>query len=236
VTYIDHFVNAGRYSGYVMLPTVGAGQSPMARALSAARSKLTTLARDANWGAITEHVSALESANVVAIGFEHAGWTAREQGFHILALRSTRTVDIGVEEAFVGSFTMWLETLKGFLPSFSLSADAQSTLASLITTAGLQDPVLHSGLSAVLTFAQSTGAIKCLSVIPATAPSGEFVTRWKSADLVSEPIFRPWIIEWLWDLQSGGVYEPGHSAAERSDRTLFGGAQGLQKALAVTAG
>ncbi|MGI8667480.1 MAG: hypothetical protein ACR2N4_15875 [Jatrophihabitans sp.] len=236
MTYVEHFVKAAKYSGYVILPTLGAGQSPMAQALSAARSKLTSLSRNANWDAITEHVSSLQGAGIAAVGFEHAGWTAREQGFHVLALRQPPNVDIRREQAFVGSFGPWLDELKGLLPSFALSGDAQAAVTSLVSAAGLADPLLSAGLAAVLTFAQSSGSIKCLSVVPASSASGDFVKRWQATDLVSEPMFRPWIIEWLWNVEDNTVLEPGHGPGERSDRTLFGGAKGLQNALMVTGG
>jgi hypothetical protein len=236
MTYIDHFVHAAKYSGYVMLSASDTGPTPMGRALSAAHSKLTVLSQDANWLAIYEHVEALSHAGISVVGFEKTGISAREWGFHVLVLRSTTRIDLADEQAFVASFGRWLDKLKGLLPRFQLSDEAKSTASAMADAAGLADPVLAAGLSAVLTFAQGTGPVKALAVLPVQSAAPPFVQRWKTTDLVSEPIGQPWIIEWLWDLNTGTVIEAGHSQVERSDRTLFGGAEGLQNALRATTG
>ncbi len=236
MTYIDHFMNAAKYSGYVMLSASDTGPTPMGRALSAARGKLTVLSQDANWLAIYEHVGALAHAGISVVGFERTGISAREFGFHVLVLRHTTRIDLADEQAFVASFGRWLDRLKDLLPRFQLSDEARSTATAMATAAGLADPLLAAGLSAVLTFAQGTGPVKSLAVLPAQSVAPAFVQRWKTTDLVSEPLAQPWIIEWLWDLSTGTVTEAGHSSVERSDRTLFGGAAGLQNALRATAG
>ena len=234
--YIDHFVHAAEYSGYVVLSASEAGPSPMEQALSAARSKLTVLGQDANWQAIHQHVGALAHAGISVVGFAKAGIWAHEQGFHVLVLRSVSKVDLADEQAFVASFGRWLDKLKDLLPKFQLSDQARSTASALAQAAGLTDPVLAAGLTAVLTFAQGGGQVKSLAVLPVLSAAPTFREHWQTTDLVSEPWTGPWVIEWLWDLGTGEVVEGGHSSVERSDRTLFGGAKGLENALRVTTG
>ena len=231
-SYIEHFAKAARYSGYAVMSTSGQGGVPPAmQALSAARSKLTVLTQSADWSAIEERVEALGEVGVSVIGFQRASLAAKEPGFHVLVLRQTKEVDLALEQSFVGSFGMWLESLSPFLAKFQLSPDAVTTATGLLEVAGVADPLVSAGLKAVLQFGQSSGLMKALAVLPASNLQPSFVERWKSTDLVSEPLLKPWIIEWLWNVDTDEVHEPGHSATERSDRTLFGGSAGLQNAL-----
>ena len=216
MTYLDHFVNAAKYSGYVMLSASDTGPTPMGRALSAARGKLTVLSQDADWLAIYEHVGALAHAGISVVGFEKTGMSTHEWGFHVLVLRRTTRIDLADEQAFVASFGRWLDKLKDLLPRFHYLPDEARSTASAMATAPASRPGAGRRAERVLTFAQGTGPVKSLAVLPAHAVAPAFLRRSKTTDLVSEPSARPWIIKWLWDPSAGTVTEAGRSPVEQS--------------------
>jgi hypothetical protein len=234
VEWLDCAAAAGRFVGYTMSSTTPGGGSvaSMGDALHRATTSFTQLAHDGAWSAIERWLLTLAPAGVKLLGFQHVGPTAREQGFHVLAVRTPQWVDVTVEQSFVPAFTHSLEALGPLLPSFKLTPDAVTAATSLAQAAELTDPVLAAGLGIVLPFAQGHGKVKAVVVVAAGHTSDAFVARWQATDLVSEPpITGPWVVEWLWDVTTNAVHASGHSSLERADRTLLGGPDGWRNAV-----
>ncbi len=229
------FDAVSRYSGYtVALGTGGiTGGAELQAALSRAKSSLTVLSRDGAWLAIEQLLATLPSAGVGLVAFQHvpASFSNRLPGFHVFAARQVRAIDLAAEQSFVASFGYWLSALKDLLPTFKLSPDAQSDVKGIVQAAGITDPILSAGLDVVLKFAAGSGHVLALVLLPATSVSADFATRWRNTDLIEGRIGHPWTTEWLWDVNTNDLYEPGWGRWEGRINTLFGRPTDLQNVL-----
>jgi len=231
MNWLECFSAAAQYSGYaVALSTSGPTSSvELAAALGRARSSLTVLGQDGAWLAIERHLGSLAPAGIKVVAFQNVSLLSgsHEFGFHVLAARNPGSIDLSVEQAFVAGFGNWLTALGQLLPTFKLSQDAQDAATSIATTAGLTDPLLVAGLKIVLQFAQGSGQIKALVVLPATKVSESFIEKWRATDLVDARTFHPWVVEWLWNIDTNDVYASGSG----SNRTFFGAPNNLRDVL-----
>jgi hypothetical protein len=229
MTWQECFTHAAEAVGYTMFSV--AGDSPVVpfTAALARVSSLTQLGHDGAWSEIARHVTKLAPMGVSLVGFEQLdAFHSKEPGFHVILARTPPRIDLAVEQSFERTFSLWLRALAPMLPALHLSAQAQTAAKSLVQAAGLDDPLLAAGLNMLLQFGNMTGKLKALVVLAATGVDDDLVRRWRATDLVDESIFGSWIIEWLWDVDTNAVYQSGRSPLERSDRTLFGNANGLR--------